>query len=60
MSKKRYKREFKLLYALNTELPIAKMLSEINIATNPLEGQRLCERSKNKQSAKKTTFVGSL
>ena len=32
---KRYKREFKLLYALNTELPIAKMLSEINIATNP-------------------------
>mgnify|MGYP002891467410 FL=1 len=32
---KRYKREFKLLYALNTELPIAKMLSAINIDTNP-------------------------
>lgn len=35
---KRYKGEFKLLYALNTELPIAKMLSEINIATNPWKG----------------------
>ena len=35
---KRYKREFKLLYALNTELPIAKMLSEINIATDPWKG----------------------
>ena len=31
----RYKGEFKLLYALNTELPIAKMLSAINIDTNP-------------------------
>ena len=35
---KRYQGEFKLLYALNTKLPIAKMLSEINIATDPWKG----------------------
>lgn len=34
----KYRGEFYLMYALNTELEIAKMLSEINISTNPWRG----------------------
>ena len=34
----KYMGEFYLMYALNTELEIAKMLSEINISTNPWKG----------------------
>lgn len=34
----KYTGEFYLMYALNTEQSIAKMLSEINIATNPWKG----------------------
>jgi len=34
----KYTGEFYLMYTLNTELAIAKMLSEINISTNPWKG----------------------
>lgn len=34
----KYKREFYLIYALNEEIAVAKMLAEINICTNPWKG----------------------
>lgn len=34
----KYKREFYLIYALNEEIAVARMFSEINICTNPWKG----------------------
>ena len=57
---KRYKREFKLLYALNTELPIAKMLSEINIATNPWKGSDYVKGAKINNQQKKLPLLDAM
>ena len=56
----RYKGEFKLLYALNTELPIAKMLSAINIATNPWKGSDYVKGAKINNQQKKLPLLDAM
>lgn len=42
----KYTSEFYVMYALNVEVTIAKMLSEINIATNPWKGRDFVKGAK--------------
>ena len=56
----KYTGEFYLIYTLNTELAIAKMLSEINIATNPWKGVDYVKGAKMSNQQKELPLLDAM
>lgn len=56
----KYMGEFYLMYALNTELEIAKMLSEINISTNPWKGGDYAKGAKMSNQKKELPLLDAI
>lgn len=60
LNEPKYTGEFYVMYPLNTELAIAKMLSEVNIATKPWEGGDYAKGAKMSNQQKELPLLDAM